>query len=63
MGKLVDFALLLNRLEQAFLQDNVQAFRHTLNEAHMLMQSIPGERVPVRDLVFLADRDGCEHAL
>ena len=60
MGKLVGLAVLLNQLECAFLQDNVQAFRHTLREAQLVMDTIPGEQVPIRDEQDLNQLDGPE---
>ena len=50
-------------LERAFISDNVQAFRVAVRELNQIMDAIPGENLPIREPVFLADSDGCENAL
>lgn len=61
MGRLSSLAVQMTRLEQAFLQDNVQAFRHELRRSLALMEDIPGDTLPVRDeQQHLGELDGPE---
>jgi len=49
MGKLFPVANQITRLEQAFLQDNVRAFRNELRVTLALMEEIAGDNLPVKD--------------
>ena len=61
MGVLSPLAVQMTRLEQAFLQDNVQAFRNELRRSLAIMETIPGEHLPVRDeQQHLGELDGPE---